>query len=201
MDYIVIGLGNPGEEYKRTRHNAGRMAVDAFRAESEFPEWEIDKKASTLVSRGEHGGRKVTLALPETYMNKSGTAVAKFAKSKKAAERVVVAYDDLDLPLGKIKLSFGRSSGGHRGVESIVRSLGTKDFVRVRIGVSSGAKKKGVVVAKKPSGEEKVLAFLMGNFKDSEESKLKAALKKAARAIDSIILHGVARAMNEHNIS
>src|SRR3989344_6264457 len=98
--YIIVGLGNPGHEYARTRHNTGRMAA-------EF----VSKKVS---------GIKVII--PDTFMNKTGRAVAQVVKSKKAAEKLIVIYDDLDLPLGTLKISYNRSSGGHKGLESIIRA-------------------------------------------------------------------------------
>src|SRR3989344_2648438 len=107
--YIIVGLGNPGEEYARTRHNSGRMV-------------------STFLEKKDLKGVKF-LHL-DTFMNKSGVGVAKFIKSKKAAEKLIVIYDDLDLALGNLKISYNRSSGGHRGVESIIRALKTEAFAR-----------------------------------------------------------------------
>ena len=136
MAWIIAGLGNPGYEYEGTRHNTGRMAVEYFAKSAKLSEWKEDKKAKALVSRGIVGKTLTALVLPNTFMNKSGAAVAKFVKSPKAAERMAVVYDDLDLPLGEMKISFNRGSGGHKGVESLMKVLKTKKFTRVRVGVS-----------------------------------------------------------------
>lgn len=166
--YIVVGLGNPGAEYARTRHNTGRMAID-------FLSEKID-------------GIKVLI--PDTYMNKSGSAVAKVVKSKKAAEKLVVIYDDLDLPLGTMKISYNRSSGGHRGVESIIKALKTEAFVRIRIGISP---------KKKLSGPTAVEKHILSEFKKSEQEILKKVFKKVASAVETIAEHGLTRAMTEFN--
>ena len=111
--YTIIGLGNPGVEYEKTRHNTGKMAVDALESKNV----------------------KAKYIHQDTFMNKSGSAVAKVVKSKKAAEKLIVIYDDLDLPLGTMKISFNRGSGGHKGLESVVRAVKTKEFIRIRIGI------------------------------------------------------------------
>ena len=149
MAWVIVGLGNPGEEYSGTRHNTGRMAVENFAKYERLSEWREDKKAESLVSRGLVERTLVALVLPNTFMNKSGKAVSKFVKNVKSAERMIVVHDDLDLPLGSMKISFDRGSGGHKGVDSIMRALKTKKFVRIRVGVShstaSGAIRKPVL--------------------------------------------------------
>ena len=134
--FIIAGLGNPDQEYKNTRHNTGRMMLEAFRVENNLSEWEADGKSKSLISKGEVIGEKVVLVEPETYMNKSGVGVAYFVKTKKAAEKLVVIYDDLDLPIGSIRVSFNKSSGGHRGLQSIISAIKTEAFLRVRVGIS-----------------------------------------------------------------
>ncbi|MBV9159732.1 MAG: peptidyl-tRNA hydrolase, partial [Candidatus Kaiserbacteria bacterium] len=126
MTWVVVGLGNPGEEYENTRHNAGRMAAQFFAKKADASEWREDKSANATVTRGAVGKNLFVIVLPDTFMNKSGSALTKYVKSVKAAEKMIVVYDDLDLPLGKIKLSFDRGSGGHKGVESIMRAVKTK---------------------------------------------------------------------------
>src|SRR3989338_7672926 len=164
MAWIFVGLGNPGYEYEGTRHNSGRMAVEHFAKTAKFSEWKEDKKSKSLVSRGlvvppphkasaSQGKTLVALVLPNTFMNKSGFAVSKFVKTVKSAERLAVVYDDLDLPLGTIKISFNRGSGGHKGIESIMRAVKTKKFTRVRIGVSPVTTYEKV---KKPHGEKEI---------------------------------------------
>src|SRR3990167_6957456 len=126
---VIVGLGNPGKEYEKTRHNAGRMAVQLLAKQEGPGEFVFNKKANASVAEGKIGKTKTTLVLPETYVNLSGKAVAHFVKSIKAAKELVVGRDDLDLPLGATKMTFARGSGGHKGVESIMRALKTDAFV------------------------------------------------------------------------
>lgn len=196
MAWVVVGLGNPGEEYSRTRHNAGRMAVEHFAKQTDLTEWKADAKKKYTIARGNLGRELVVALLPDTYMNKSGSAVVPFVKSMKAAEKLIVAYDDLDLPLGTVKLSFDRGSGGHKGLESIMRAVKTKRFARVRIGVSP-ATASGKI--RKPSGEKEVLKFILEKFKTSEEAELKRIFKRTDDAIAAIIERGPLMAMNEFN--
>ncbi len=196
MTYTVVGLGNPGEAYEKTRHNAGSRAVLAFAKKENLGLFSESKKYRSRVAFGALGKEKILLLLPETFMNKSGVAVTSAVKSKKGAERLVVVHDDLDLPLGSIKISYARSSGGHRGVESVIRALKTNEFVRVRIGVS-GATPTGKL--KKPKGEKAVLDFILKQFSAKEEEILKKTLKRAADAIAVIIRAGRQKAMGEYN--
>lgn len=196
MNYVLVGLGNPGPEYENTRHNTGRMVLEAFRKRAELPEWKHDTGKQSLISKGKLGKHSVTLLMPETYMNKSGQAVAKHVKSKKAAETLIVVYDDLDMPLGKLKISFNRSSGGHKGVESIIRALKTEAFVRLRIGISPetpGGK------LKKPQGDERVHDFIIGKWKEAELVAFKKVAKKGCEALSMIIAEGHQKAMGEFN--
>lgn len=187
MAYTIIGLGNPGSEYEHTRHNTGAHMLEAFRTAHDFPEWKHDKTKRAFVSRGEVHGGTVVLVFPQTFMNKSGSAVAAFVKSKKAAEHLVVIYDDLDLPIGHVKISFGRSSGGHNGLESLIQALKTKDFIRVRVGVSP--KTPGGKI-RKPKGEQKVLDFLLGNIKGDEVDVYKKVGKQVGEVLARILEHG-----------
>lgn len=196
MTWIIIGLGNPDEEYARTRHNAGRMAVQKFAEVHGFSDWKDEKKAKSFVARGRVGSALALLLLPNTYMNKSGLAAAYYVKSVKAAEKLIVVYDDLDLPLGTIKLSFDRGSGGHKGIESIARTLKTRCFVRIRVGISPlGANGE----LRKPSGEEKVEKFILGDFSKDDIVHLKKVFKRTSDAVQSIIQEGRAVAMNIFN--
>jgi PTH1 family peptidyl-tRNA hydrolase len=199
--FYIVGLGNPGEEYEKSRHNIGRMSVSSFAKGKDFSEFENDKKSKSLLSKGIVGKEKVFLVLPETFMNKSGTAISAFVKpkdpkSKKGIENVVVVYDDLDLPVGTMKISYNKGTGGHRGLESIVKALKTKEFARIRIGVSSTTASGKI---KKPIGEEKVLDFILGKVKDSEMVELKKVFKKVNEALEIIITEGRERAMNIYN--
>ncbi len=193
MAYVVIGLGNPGSEYEKTRHNAGRMAVELLAKKEGFEEFALKKVAKAFVASGVIGEEKTQLVLPEVFMNHSGKVVPSFVKSVKAAQKLLVIRDDLDLPLGVIKMTgFGRGSGGHKGVESIMRALKTKDFVQMKIGIS-GATPKGKL--KKVSGEEKVVKHVIGKFSPKEELLLKKTLTKAAEVAALFITDGMEKAM------
>ena len=189
MALIIAGIGNPGAEYEKTRHNAGRMAVELLAKKEGVGEFSFNKTSNALVAKGTVDGVKAVLVLPETFVNNSGKAVAAFVKTPKAAADLLVIHDDLDLPLGTIKMVAGRGSGGHKGVESIIRALKTKDFARIRIGISA-ARKKNPASAKALAGEqakkfkdtEKVIKHVIGKFKPAEEAALKKVLKKTVDA-------------------
>jgi PTH1 family peptidyl-tRNA hydrolase len=196
MTWIIVGLGNPGEEYTGTRHNTGRMAVEQFAKDNDCDEWKENKIAKATIAKGTIAKSAVTLVLPDTYMNKSGVAVLKYVKSVKAAEKLIVVYDDLDLAIGTMKVSFDRGSGGHKGIESIARTMKTKKFVRVRIGISPRAASGKL---KKPQGDEEVGKFILGTFKPAEQVELKTVFKKASEAIATTIEEGYGIAMNRFN--
>lgn len=187
MQYLIVGLGNPGEEYENTRHNAGRMVVEAFRKKNDFPEWTTDKSLKARVSKGSWGKDKVTLLQPDNFMNVSGKSVGPLIKNSKDAERTIVVYDDMDLPLGGMKISFNRSSGGHRGLESIIKALKTKAFARLRVGVCPTTPSGKL---KKPKGEDAVLDFIVGPFKKTEQDDLKKSIKKGVEAITLFLDEG-----------
>ena len=195
MIYIA-GLGNPGEEYKNTRHNTGRIILDIIRKKIEADDFKFNKKVNALVSEGKIGKEKITLIAPETFMNKSGNSVKLFVNSAKKAKDLVVIYDDLDLPFGSMKISFNRGSGGHKGLESVIKGVSTKEFARVRIGTCPTTPSGKL---KKPSGEEAVEKNIMGNFKDEEISVLKKLGKKVAEAMGVFVKDGLQRAMTEFN--
>lgn len=196
MKWIVVGLGNPGAEYAQTRHNAGRLAVELLAKKNGVTEWRTDKKANALVSSHEIGKDTVVCVLPDTFMNRSGSAVMRYVTSVKAAERLIVVQDDLDLPLGRMKLSFGRGAGGHKGVDSIMRAIKTKDFTRIRVGVSPHTASGKI---KKVHGEDDVVDFVIGSFKPKEQEELKKVLKESVNAIEAIIEKGPQSAMSEFN--
>ncbi len=178
MQWTVVGLGNPGGEYVGTRHSVGR---DFLAALEKSASWRMPPKTKVL--------------LPDTYMNESGRAVVKLVKSKKAAEGLVVLHDDLDLPLGSLKISFGSGSGGHKGVESIQKALKTKDFVRIRIGISPRAPSGRI---KKPNSGG-VNDFVLGKFKPAEQEKLKKVRKVLVEALEILLTEGRAAAMGATN--
>lgn len=196
MQYIIVGLGNPGEEYADTRHNTGRMVLEVFRKKNDFPEFALDKSVKALVSKGTFGKDKVILVAPHNFMNVSGKSVAPFVKNAKDAERTIVVYDDLDLPIGSMKISFNRSSGGHRGVESIIKALKTPAFARLRVGICpttpSGK-------PKKPKGEDGILDFIVGPFKKPEAEIMKKVTKRGADALAMILTEGREKATGQVN--
>jgi len=196
MSYIIVGLGNPGKEYEETRHNTGRIILEYVRKKNDFPLWNADKKTRALISEGKVEKEKVLLLMPETFMNNSGKSLTPIITSKKKAEQVVVIYDDLDLSIGTFKVSFDRGSGGHKGIESIARSIKTKGFVRIRVGVSP---KTASGKTQKPKGEQKVVEFILKNFRDSESEVLKKLSKKINEAVLTIITEGHLAAMNRFN--
>ncbi|TSC86472.1 MAG: peptidyl-tRNA hydrolase, PTH1 family [Parcubacteria group bacterium Gr01-1014_8] len=196
MTWVIVGLGNPGEEYEHTRHNTGRMAVQHFVRSKKIGEWKEDAKAKSLVARGMVERSLAAFVLPETFMNKSGGALTKFVKSMKAAENLVVVYDELDLPLGAMKISYDRGSGGHKGIESIMRAVKTKKFWRIRIGVSQSTAGGEI---KKPHGGKAVNDFILDIFKPHEHAVLKTVFKRVENALESIIVDGPERAMNQFN--
>jgi PTH1 family peptidyl-tRNA hydrolase len=192
--FIIVGLGNPGEEYRETRHNAGRMVLDFFHKSIGAREWQPDKKLKALLSDGKVGKNKVLFLKPETFMNKSGLSVGPLVKSKKAAESLVVIHDDLDIPFGSYKISFNKSSGGHRGVESVIKSVKTEAFVRVRLGISPQTPSGKI---KKPKGEEVVGDFILGNFKPKELLELKKISKRISEVLSILIEDGREKAMSQ----
>ncbi len=194
--YIIVGLGNPGAEYENTRHNVGRVVMEKFLKTFDFPEMEYSRKYQALASEGKVGREKVLVLWPETFMNKSGASVASLITSKKKAENLIVVHDDLDMPIGKIKISFNRGTGGHRGVLSIVKKIKTEGFVRVRVGISP-ATPSGKT--KKPKGDREVEKFILGKWKPSEEEALKKISKNITQILETIVSEGREMAMNIHN--
>jgi PTH1 family peptidyl-tRNA hydrolase len=195
MQWTLVGLGNPGKEYDGTRHNIGRDLLFAIAKKEGIEKWKEDAKTHSQLSKGEVFGKKVTVVLPDTYMNNSGKALVSLVPSKKAAEQMVVLQDELDMPLGKIKFSFGNSSGGHRGIDSIQKALKTKDFVRIRIGISPSTASGKI---KKPDSSD-VNDFVLGKFKPSEEEKLKKVKKMVADALELLLNEGLEKARNVIN--
>ncbi|MFA6227178.1 MAG: aminoacyl-tRNA hydrolase [Candidatus Paceibacterota bacterium] len=187
MNYTIVGLGNPGQEYEWTRHNTGAMVIDAFAKLVGVEEWKEDKKLNSLVAKEKVGKNTVMLIKPNTFMNKSGNAVGPIIKSKKSAETLVVIHDDLDIPFGKIKMSFNKSAGGHRGVVSIVKAIKTEAFIRLRVGISPAT---GSGKIKKPQGEKAVVDLILGKFKPAEQITFKKLAKKAAEGLEILVKDG-----------
>lgn len=203
MSWLIVGLGNPGTEYENTRHNSGRMMVNAFRKKLNLPDWVLDQKLNAQKSSGQMGKAKIILLLPEGFMNKSGNSLKTLITNKKIAGQLVVIHDDLDLPLGTLKIVFNRGSGGHRGVESVIRSIKTEAFIRLRVGISpadaKGRAKKPVERSLPAGRQEKVSKFILGKFKPTELERLKKITKKSAEALGMIVAAGLMSAMNQFN--
>lgn len=178
---IIIGLGNPGEQYKNTRHNVGFMAVDTFAKNNNFPEFSLQKKSQALVS--EKDG--ITLAKPQTFMNESGKTAREITKNT-SLENLIVVHDDIDLPVGKIKIIKERGSAGHKGVESIIKSIGNDGLIRIRIGIGSENKTDAMEVVLK-------------NFSEQEQKTINETIKKVADALDVFVKQGLDATMNAFN--
>lgn len=207
MTYIIAGLGNPGDEYKETRHNTGRIMVEALAKHLEIDpsEFSFDKKLNATCAETKIGKEKALLVMPETFMNNSGKAIGPLVTTKSAgatktnlkkAGQLVVIYDDFNLPLGRIKISFNRSSGGHNGVESIIKAAKTEAFLRIRVGVAP-ATAKGT--AKVPSGDAVIEKFILTPFKPTELAEIKKVSKRVVEAVEAIVKEGKDVAMSTFN--
>lgn len=175
--FLIVGLGNPEKKYEGTRHNAGFMALDEFSRKNNFPEFTLNKKSNALISEGMLGDQKIALAKPQTFMNNSGFTVSILTKNYKLKTmNLVVVHDDIDILLGRIKIAKSRGSAGHKGVESIIKSLGTKNFARIRVGIQPNMGK--------PEDVEK---FVLQPFKKSELSLLQTAIGEATKSLSSLL--------------
>ena len=184
---LIVGLGNPGEEYKGTRHNVGREIVEALAKSSGFKDFRFEKKWNALVSEGKIDKAKAILLLPQTFMNKSGNAVAPVARFFKIKPKdIYTIHDDADLLLGRAKLSFGKHSAGHKGVESVIRNLKTIEFWRFRIGIGS----KRDIPAQN---------LVLKKFTPDELKLAKKITKKTLEAIETAASDGSEYAMNSYN--
>jgi len=184
--YVIAGLGNPGKEYEKTRHNMGFRSIDVLSSDEGI---DVSKsKFHALIGRGRIAGKKVILVKPQTYMNRSGQAVREAAMYFDVPpQNLIVVYDDIDLPSGSIRIRKSGGAGTHNGMKSVVDQLGTKDFVRVRIGVG-GAE----------NGED-LVDRVIGKVPKDEQKILDEAAAEAAAAVKDIISIGVDNAMNRHN--
>ncbi len=182
MNYLIVGLGNPGTEYEKTRHNAGWIVIDDM-----YPELEWAR--NTYAVAGVAKLNDVTFVKPTTFMNLSGESVQYFIdKEDFTADQTIVIYDDIDLPLGKFKISFDRGSGGHNGIKSIETHLGSRQFIRIRIGISKTLED-GTFV--KPN--------VLGKFEPAELEVLKVVSQKVKEGIEMILKEGKEKAMSVYN--
>ncbi len=192
--FYIVGLGNPGEKYKNNRHNVGWMALDYVIETLGMPKPMASSKYGGHISEGAIEKTEVIFLYPDTFMNNSGSAVKKLVP-KGEESNLIVVYDDIDIPVGEIKVSIGRGDGGHNGVKSIIKSLDTKDFVRVRVGI---APKNIFGQTKRPTGA-RLPKHVLGDFKKGEEKKLTETFETVTRALNCIVSEGIEKAMNTYN--
>ena len=183
--FLVIGLGNPGDEYSETRHNIGFKVLDhlAERSGTSFSSARYGEVADWRLK-----GRQIRLLKPNTYMNLSGNAVSRIARLHKLKpEQILIVYDDVDLPIGKIRFRATGSAGGHNGIKSIIEYLGTKDFPRLKIGIGSANETAGMV------------DHVLGRFEEEEWKELEKVLAIAEDGVNCAVSSGLDTAMNRFN--
>lgn len=186
--HLIVGLGNPGAEYAKTRHNAGFLAVERL-AECWRASWKLEKKINARVAKMDLDGTRVLLCQPQTFMNLSGEAVGalkNFYQLQPQSE-LLVAVDDADLPLGEIRLRAGGGNGGHHGLESIEQHLGTNDFARLRLGIG------------RAEGAREITDHVLGRFDAGEAALMEKVLVRAADQVECWLAAGIEKAMNQFN--
>ncbi|MEK7533503.1 MAG: aminoacyl-tRNA hydrolase [Patescibacteria group bacterium] len=194
---LIIGLGNPGEKYQDTRHNVGFMVVDKLAHELGGLDIRWEQSAKHKASIAKAG--EVILVKPETFMNASGVSVKSIAGFYKIApEDVWVVQDDLDLPLGKIRIRVGGASAGHHGIDSIIRELGSDKFIRIRLGIGRGKSGSGIVADRKLH-QSSVVQFVLSRFGRSEAGEFKHLVQHGVEAVRVALFKGIDRAMNRFN--
>lgn len=191
---LIVGLGNPGLLYARSRHNIGFMCLNRFARKHGIRF--ARKQGQARVAEGEINGMKVVLARPQTGMNLSGYSVSRLVKKYKISpEDLIVIHDDLDLPLGKIRIRQGGRSGGHKGIKSIIEELGNADFLRIRVGIGRPDLMDSAAM-EKDSG---VINHVLSDFVASEDESVAEAMNKVNEAIFCLINEGLTTAMNRYN--
>ena len=189
IEFLVVGLGNPGEEYESTPHNLGFLVVDRL---AELNAIRVSRKENmSLVGLGSIRGKRVALAEPQTFMNVSGPAVKGLLdRYRLAPERLVVVYDELDLPWGTLRIRPKGSAAGHNGIKSLIGSLGTSEFARVRLGIDRPGRDRR-------AGEGS--RFVLGRFGRAQKQEVEEAVARGAEAVESIIAEGVEKSMAVFN--
>jgi PTH1 family peptidyl-tRNA hydrolase len=184
--WVIVGLGNPGDRYAKTRHNVGVMTVELV---LERTAGRLKRhKSGCLVAEATVSGERVVLARPTSFMNESGRSVGELVRWYKAEpHRLIVVHDELDIPFGEIRIKEGGGTAGHNGLGSLVSHLGTKDFIRVRVGIG------------RPRGAKDAGDHVLAAFSSAERKELDLVLAEAADAVERIVEVGVERAMNEVN--
>ena len=185
--HLIVGLGNPGADYAKTRHNAGFLLVEKLAAQWKT-NWANERKFLARVAKAERSGKKVLLCEPQTFMNLSGEAVGAITSFYQVPlVNILVAVDDADLPFGEIRLRPGGGSGGHHGLESLTQHLGSKEYARLRIGIG------------RKSDAREITNYVLGKFDSSENEMLEKILERAAGQIECWLGHGLQKAMNQFN--
>ncbi len=189
---LIIGLGNPGKLYAHNRHNVGFRCLNCFARLHSIP---LDRRqCRAKVGLGEVGGKDLLLARPGTFMNLSGSSVACLVHKRSIPlSNLLVIYDDLDLPLGKIRLRQSGGSGGHRGINSIISALASEDFPRIRVGIGRPQ------TAEQPVSEDAIVSYVLSDFSPWEEATIRPVIVKVAEAIDSFLMEGIEAAMSKFN--
>lgn len=183
---IIVGLGNPGQEYSKTRHNVGFMVIDAIAAHLGVSNWK--NKFEAQIAECKIGSDAVLLVKPQTYMNLSGNAVGAIMRWYKLnVEDVIAVYDDMDIAVGHVKLKKRGSSGGHRGVESMLLNLGKEEFTRVRIGIG------------RPLPNWTVVDHVLAKFPDEDQAAIDQLAEELIPVIECIVKQGIDKAMNGYN--
>lgn len=185
--HLIVGLGNPGAEYARTRHNAGFLLVEKLAAQWKAG-WNSERKFVARMAKSSHGGKKILLCEPQTFMNLSGESVAAVVKFYQLPPTsVLVAVDDADLPLGEIRLRPGGGSGGHHGLDSVAQHLGSKEYARLRIGIG------------RKNEVRQITGHVLGKFGAEEDALLEKVLERAAGQIECWLTAGLQKAMSQFN--
>jgi peptidyl-tRNA hydrolase, PTH1 family len=188
---LIVGLGNPGEKYAKVRHNLGFMVVDklAERVKGQGESWKKEEKFKSEILNFTLNASPLTLVKPQTYMNNSGMAVKLLMDYFKVpATDIIIIHDEMDLPLGKIKIRLGGAAAGHHGVESIIKALGTDQFVRVRLGIEPSS-----AVIRQPE------KFVLEPFIPKEKPEVKHMIKQAVKAVEILLEKGLDSAQNQYN--
>lgn len=193
--FYIVALGNPGEKYTMTRHNIGWLVLDAVRANTKAGAVSMSKVFKGRTGSGLIANEPVQYLYPETFMNQSGQAVRAFLPVAEI-NKLVVLHDDIALPLGELRVSFGRGSGGQNGVQSIINTIGSKDFVRIRLGIAPRSFWTGKV--KRPVGS-KLPAFVLGRLTKGEQEQITMVARKTQLVLEKIIEAGYLEAMNTYN--
>lgn len=185
--HLIVGLGNPGAKYARTRHNIGFLLVEALAARWGAA-WREERKFEARLAAASVGGQRVLLCQPLTFMNASGMAVRMVADFHRVPiERLLVVIDDADLPLGEVRMRPSGGTGGHHGLESVEQCLGTSDYARLRFGIGRGP------------GLREITGHVLGRFAPDEKPRLVAVLQRASEQVECWLRAGIQRAMNDFN--